>query len=364
MFLGPIKEALTSQFYVTESPLSFAADRQIYQSPEPVVLPNPVLVYSVDDISGQFDNVARTFDLRRGGYPIPSSQLSNFGVFVFLGGVVQKPGDAYFLQTDSSGVPIPQIVFAEPIPEGTSCDIRIVTSDDESESVEVVPFNLIPEFDGTATGFIASPNILSLSNLNSFIFLGGVEQNPAGLDQLVPAYLIDHSNNQTNVAFIAGSPSVGTTLDMRGILSGSRYRNAGVSTVFVSSVDDFAIDFNGTEDTFPLTIDGVPVDPTKVNAQNMFVSLGGVMQIPVAQTGSPLAGLAYTVALNPISKVLEITFATPPAIGTSCNVRIITSDEFLTCPIPPELVSTTLQDGPGVVVNELNQIIEIDSGLV
>jgi hypothetical protein len=111
-------------------------------------------------------------------------------------------------------------------------------------------------------------------------------------------------------------------------------------------------------------IDGVPVDPTKVNAQNMFVSLGGVMQIPVAQAGSPLAGLAYSVALNPISKVLEITFAAPPLGDTTCNVRIITSDEFLTCPVPPQLESTTLQDGPGVVVNDLNQIVVIDSGLV
>ena len=88
------------------------------------------------------------------------------------------------------------------------------------------------------------------------------------------------------------------------------------------------------------------------------------MQIPVDQTGNPLAGLAYTVAQNPVSKALEITFATPPAIGTTCNIRVITSDEFLTCPLPPELFDTALQDGPGIVINENNQIIEIDSGLI
>jgi hypothetical protein len=96
----------------------------------------------------------------------------------------------------------------------------------------------------------------------------------------------------------------------------------------------------------------------------MFVSLGGVMQIPVAQAGDPLAGLAYTVAVNTVSKVLEITFATPPAIGTTCNIRVIASDEFLTCPIPEELLNTSLQDGPGIVMNDKNQIIGIDPGLI
>jgi hypothetical protein len=64
------------------------------------------------------------------------------------------------------------------------------------------------------------------------------------------------------------------------------------------------------------------------------------------------------------TKVLEITFAVPPATGTTCNIRVIASDEFLTCPIPPELLNTALQDGPGIVINEQNQIIEIDSGLI
>jgi hypothetical protein len=43
---------------------------------------------------------------------------------------------------------------------------------------------------------------------------------------------------------------------------------------------------------------------------------------------------------------------------------VITSDEFLTCPIPDELLNTTLQEGPGIIINDQNQIIEIDSGLI
>jgi hypothetical protein len=362
VFLGPIKEALTGQFYVTETPLSYAADRQVYRTPDPVVFPNPVLVYSVDDISGNFNGLDNTFNLTRGSYNIPSSQLSTYGVFVFLGGVVQKPGEAYSILGESAGVTIPRIVFTEPPLAGTSCDIRIVSSDDAEETVEVVPFTLGPAFDGALTTFTVGPAESTLSNLNSFIFLGGVEQNPGGIPvQSSPAYSI--LNNPTQVAF-TGAPVAGTVLDMRGILSGSRYRNAGVSTVFVSSVDDISVLFNSTQTKFPLTIGGVALDPNKVNAQNMFVSLGGVMQIPVAQSGDPLAGLAYTVGVDSVTNVLEITFAVPPAIGTTCNIRVITSDEFLTCPIPPELLDNSLQDGPGIVINDQNQIIAIDPGLI
>ena len=364
IFLGPIKEALTAQFFETATPLAYSTNRQVYSQPEPVVLPNPVLVYSTDDISGEFDGGTITFDITRGGYLIPASQLSTEGLFVFLGGVVQKPGVAYFVQPSTSGPPVPQIVFTEAPLEGTSCDIRVVTSDDANESLEVVTFSLSPTFDGIQSSFTVAPYQETLTNLNSFVFLGGVEQNPFGPTQTSAAYTLAASGSSSSLSFIGGAPLDGTVLDMRGILSGSRYRNAGVSAVFVSSVDDIAPGFNNIQTTFPLEIGGVPLDPTKVNAQNMFVSLGGVMQIPVAQDGNPLAGLAYTVAVNPISKVLEITFAAPPATGTTCNIRVITSDELLTCPLPPELLNDNLEIGPGIVVNSENQIIEIDSGLV
>jgi hypothetical protein len=282
---------------------------------------------------------------------------------VFLGGVVQRPGDAYYLQPSPSGEAIPQIVFTEAPLEGTSCDIRIVTTDDEEESVAVIPFTMVPSFNGNQTSFTVSPNLPELTNLNSFVFLGGVEQNPAGLSQTSAAYSIDNSLGVSTLSFIGGSPEEGTVLDFRGIISGSRYRNVGLSTVFVSSVDDIAPLFDNIQTTFALTIGGVPLDPTKVNSQNMFVSLGGVMQIPVAQEGDPLAGLAYNVGFNSVTKAFEITFATPPQRRTTCNIRIITSDEYLTCPIP-DLFNTALRDGPGIGVNDQSQIIEIDSGLL
>jgi hypothetical protein len=364
VFLGPIREALTGNFYAYNTFSQNFADKVVTPTITPIDYPNPILVYSADDISGNFDGSAQVFDLTKGGFSIPNSQLSTNGVFVFLGGVVQQPNVAYFIQGSSTGSPTPQIVFTEAPLEGTSCDIRIVSSDDESETMQVTPFALSPSFDGVQSTFTLTPSEPTITDLNSFVFLGGVEQNPAGLTQTSAAYTITHSSGITTLTFIGGAPLSNTVLDIRGILSGPRYRGAGVSTVFVSSVDDIAPLFNGTRVSFPLTIGGEALDPTKVNSQNMFVSLGGVMQIPIAQTKDVLAGLAYTVAINSVSNALEITFAAPPSTNTTCNIRVITSDEFLTCPLPLGLLSTTLQDGPGIIVNDKNQIIEIDSGLI
>ena len=365
VFFGSTKEALTGQFYVSESPLSFNDNRQRYVSPVPVQHPSPILVFSADDISGSFDGVQKAFTLTRGGYLIPPTQLSTYGVFVFLGGVAQLPGVSYSVEQSSTGQFIPSIRFSEAPPEGASCDIRIVTSDDEEQTITVTSFSLLDPFNGVTSTFDLSPNLSALSDKNSFVFLGGVEQNPFGSAQTSASYTISPLGSETTTLnFIGGAPLEGTTIDVRGILSGDRYRNAGISAVFVTSVDDIAPLFNNTTDTFPLAIGLDSLDPTRVNAQNMFVSLGGVMQIPVASAGNPLSGNAYTVQTNPVTKVLEITFANPPAAGTTCNIRVVTSDEFITCPLPDSFLSNTLQDGPGIFIDDLNRIIAIDPGLI
>lgn len=364
VFLGPIKEALTAQYFTPDTPLTLAADRQIYKSPDPVPFPNPVLVYSADDITAQFNGTNQIFNLTRGGFSIPASQLKTDSIIVTLGGVVQKPYDAYYVQGEASGAITPQIVFTEAPLEDTTCDIRIITSDDSEETMKVVTFQLSPAFDSVQNTFTISPDENDLNNLNSFIFLSGVEQNPIGLGQTYSAYTIDNSSGSPVLSFIGGSPSTNTIYDMRGILSGTRYQSSGISSVFVSSTDDIAPSFDNTLKTFPLTINGEPVDPNKVNAQNIFVSLGGVMQIPVAQEAVPTAGLAYSVGINNVTRTLEITFATPPLSGTTCNIRVVTSDEFLTCPIPPALTNNNLEMGPGITVNGEGQIIAIDPGLI
>lgn len=359
---GPLKEALTGRYYDTETPITRAASKQTYRTPEPVEVPNPILVYSADDISGQFDGVNTVFNLSRGGYSIPPSQLSTKGTFVTLGGVVQRPGVSYLVQQGAENILNARIIFTEPPSEGTSCDIRIITSDDQEETLEVVNLDFAEPFNGITTSFTVIPTISELSDLNSFVFLSGVEQNPAGLTQTSAAYTINDSNGLKVLSFIAEAPPEGTTLDTRAIVTGSRYRNSNISTVFVSSVDDIAPLFNNSLRTFPLKIGNLALDPIKVNAQNIFVSLGGVMQIPVSQTGDPLSGPAYTVSYNTVSRNLEITFATAPQVTTTCNIRIVTSDEFLTCPVPSGVVDTVLRDGPGVDINAGNQITGIDPG--
>jgi hypothetical protein len=96
----------------------------------------------------------------------------------------------------------------------------------------------------------------------------------------------------------------------------------------------------------------------------MFVSLGGVVQIPTAVGGDPLSGLAYTVGVNPLTGLLSITFANAPLVGTTCNIRVVTSTEFITCPIPDALLNPVVKVGPGVSINPENQLINLDSGLV
>jgi hypothetical protein len=359
IFLGPVKEALTGNYYVNDTPLLNFNNRVSYQNPEPVPQPSPVLVFSTDNISSLFDGTETVFNLTRGTYPVPANQISLYGTFVTLGGVLQKPGEAYIIQESSLGL-LPQIKFSEAPLSGTSCDVRIVTSEDDSQTLEVLPFTLTPSFDGISSTFTFSPSEVTLTNLNSFVFLGGVEQNPAGPPiQASPSYTISGNN----LSFIGGAPQAGTVFDMRGILSGDRYRNSGTSTVFVSSVDDISPFFDNIQASFPLTINGENIDATKVNAESMFVSLGGVMQIPIAQPGTPSAGPAYSVYVNSVGQ-LEILFVTAPVTGVTCNIRIITSDEFLTCPLPENFFNTTLQDGPGIIVNENNQIVAIDPGII
>ena len=365
IFFGPVKEALTGQYYVSESPVTVHDDRQRYLTPDPVQHPSPILVFSTDDISGSFDNVQKSFSLTRGGYLLPSTQLSTYGVFVFLGGVSQLPGVSYSIEQSAAGEFIPSILFSEAPPKGASCDIRIVTSDDEAQTISVVSFSLLSPFNGITSSFDLSPDLSALSDENSFVFLGGVEQNPFGSAQTSASYTISPPGSTTSsLNFIGGAPLDGATIDVRGILSGERYRNAGISAVFITSVDDIAPLFNNTATTFPLAIGTDSLDPTRVNAQNMFVSLGGVMQIPVASAGNPLSGNAYTVQTNSVTNALEITFATPPAVGATCNIRVVTSDQFITCPLTDAFLSNALQDGPGVIVDEFNRIVSIDPGLI
>jgi hypothetical protein len=365
VFGGSLREALTGNYFLNDNPVLNITDRSIYSSPPEIEQPASVLVFSADDISDQFDGISQIFYLTRGGYEIPPGQLSTLGTFVFLGGVTQIPGVAY--NVSQSNVVTPYIEFTEAPLAGTSCDIRVVTSEDDSQTLEVMQFTFTPSvFDGITNSFVVSPTEFSLTNLNSFVFLGGVEQNPAGPTQTNWSYTLSETGGVISLDFIGGAPEADTTYEVRGILSGSKYRNTGIASVFVNSVDDISGLFNGTITEFPLTVGGVPLDPTVVNSQNMFVSLGGVIQLPVASSANPLSGLAYTVRFNNVVGEFQIVFATAPFFGTTCNIRVVTGvgNQFITCPLPPNFGDTPLVAGPGVTTNAEGQIIDIDAGLI
>jgi hypothetical protein len=365
-FLGPIREALTGNFYQYNSPAQNLSDNVITPTPQPIDnYPAPVLVYSADDISAQFDGSRTSFDLTRGGIPIPITQLSENAMFVTVGGVMQIPGNAYSLAV-SGGVVIPVIVFSSPPPASASCDIRIVTSEDNNKTVQVLSYSASPNFDGTQSSFTLSPAETGIDNGNSFIYLSGVAQTPLESGYPDPAYGITTTPAATTLSFIGGAPASSVPYDFRAIVSGPRYRATNTEIVNVISVDDISVDFDNATSTFPLYVDNQPLNPDLVNAENMFVTLGAVVQIPHNVAGDPLAGNAYTVQVNSATNLLEITFATPPTFDCSCTIRVVSSEpkELIICPLPPGLTDQTLVSGDGVESNADGEIIRIDPGLI
>jgi len=90
------------------------------------------------------------------------------------------------------------------------------------------------------------------------------------------------------------------------------------------------------------------------------------MQLPFASEGNPLAGLAYSVEFSSITEEFQITFASPPQFGSTCNIRVVTGigNEFITCPLPVGIGNTPLVLGPGITANSEGQIVDIDGGLI
>lgn len=363
---GPLREAITGNFYDYNNPVRNFDDKLSPVTPEPIdTYPSPVLMYSADDISGQFDGIQTEFDLTAGGINIPSSQLTEAGIFVTLGGAMQIPNEAYVLDR-VGGVIIPTIIFSAPPPAGASCDIRILTSDDGNTTMEVLTYAASPAFDGSTSNFLLTPGDTGLDNSNAFFFLGGVPQVPLISGYPDPSYTISTTNIESTLTFLGDPPLEGLTFDLRAAVSGPLYRNAKYPIVNVIPIDDISGFFDNILTSFPLYVDNQPVNPSFVNAENMFVSLGAVIQIPHNVAGNPLSGNAYTVQVNPVTKLLEITFAEAPRIGYSCVMQAVSPEpaNFIICPLPAAIDNRAIVSGNGVYVNERNEIIRIDPDLI
>lgn len=336
--IGAQREALTSQFFEQPNPTTQLANQEIYEAPGFVEFPAQVVVYSADDISSQFNGSANTFDLTVSGVTVPTSQLATNLTLVSLGAVTQLPDVAYTI-VDS------QIVFSRAPEAGTVCDIRILTSEDEQKTLQVYPFTLNLPFDGVNSNFIATTTGSSeigtpISDRNVFVFLGGVEQIPT------EAYFIIRTNDKEFEIHFTEAPLPDTTLDIRCFTTGEYWVSQGVLPVEIYSLDDISPQFNNAKKTFVLTSGGVPINPAVVNTENLFISIGGAIQLPET---------SYSVTGN------EITFVQAPAPLTTSNLRILTNAEFLTCP-QGDVSGDLLRWGPGLVTAINNVLVGIDSG--
>jgi hypothetical protein len=336
--IGSQREALTSQFFEQPAPTTQLVNQQIYESQGFVEFPAQVVVYSTDDISSQFNGTSVTFDLTIGGVLIPPAQLKTVSTLVSLGAVTQKPFDAYTI-LDS------KITFSTAPPRGAVCDIRVVTSEDDERTLQVYNFNLTPAFDGvnsiftaTTAGTIVDASVVDEKNL--FVFLGGVEQIPGD------AYYVTRLDASTFEIYFTDAPLPGTVVDIRCFTTSEYWVNQAVYPVEVYSLDDIAPMFNGARKTFPLTSGGVPINPAVVSTENLFISVGGAIQLP---------NLSYTVSGN------EVTFSEAPATLTTSNLRILTNAEFLTCP-RGNGYGDLLRWGPGLITAINNAVLGMDSG--
>ena len=420
--LGPEIEALTSQLASQSAATLSATNQELYEEQPYVQFPNQVIVYSVDNISSQFNGSKRDFNLTRSNLVIPPSQLKVESLIVSLGAVVQAPGINYILQSGS-------IIFNEAPLQNTVCDIRVITSDDDESTLVMVPLTFIEPFDGSRGSFTAVPSadlstldnissqfngvqlafelkykgsvvsynqlsaealIVSVNSIiklpgidytvngsfiiftaapltgatcviklitqeanisalyadsgNTLMFLGGVEQIPNS------AYTIGDKTPTTVIFTFTGEvPPAGTTLDLRAICSGIYWTTRTLQPVSVYSLDNIAGLFDGAVTKFALTVNGgIPLNPDIVNAENIFVSVGGALQLP---------DISYTVTRS------VITFTEPPLQGTTSNLRIVTNSEFITCPQPgygQEIQQWGLPLTQEVLGQALNQINDLD----
>jgi len=370
VLLGAQRQALTARYYGV-NPNDIGLDtQQIYNDFPSVKFPSPVLVFATDDISNQFNGSQTIFNLTRGGLNVPPSQLLSASMLVQVGAVTQKPavfsngswgGGGFWITPDTN-----EINFASAPSPGTTCEIRVITSDDNENTLTVVEYQLASpngQFNGTTANYFLSPSTgstrdLEINTENTFVFLGGTEQVPTN------AYTINKTPSGVVSISFDDAPPANTTYDIRTVTSGIYYASQGTFPVQVYSFDDIAVLFNSVRTEFPLKYDGIDVDSTVVTAENLFVSLAGAIQLPPQREYNLTTGQetqvpgAYTVENG------KITFVSPPTSGMTCNMRYFGEREFINCPLPGGLSSDFMKWGPGVVLSLRGALESLDSGVI
>jgi hypothetical protein len=84
--------------------------------------------------------------------------------------------------------------------------------------------------------------------------------------------------------------------------------------VRIFPVDDITSSFDGVATEFALNEGGTGIPLSVISEDTTIVNLGGVNQIP---------GDSYTIQASGLGS--KIVFSDPPAIGTSCDIRVFTN---------------------------------------
>lgn len=339
---GPQRQALTANYYDFTTPTSDRSNQQIYEEQRFIEYPSQVIVYSADDISTQFNCSQSSFELRRGGSIIPSSQLSEESMLVVLGGVVQKPGEDYTVNQSTINFSSGSLLDPD-----LSCNIRIITSADSYKTLITVPFNVL-DFDPVqGTTLYAKSPLIDISNIeitanNTFVIIGGVEQIPFSDKNEYSSqwsYTLErYSTDTIKITFSEPIP-LGVTIDIRSVCTSPYWALRSIYPVTVYSLDSLTQEFNGSKTTFDLKLSGIRINPESVTRDNLIVSLGGAIQAP---------GYTYDVINGQI--VFE-SYSDAPLPGTAINLRVIANSEFIGCPGMGTGSFNMVEWGPSLVFN-------------
>jgi hypothetical protein len=352
---GSQRQALTANYFEQTNPSANLANQQIYEQQPFVEFPGQVTVYSADSISSLFNGSTTTFTLTKGGVPIPSTQIAANSIFAILGAVTQAPGKNYTVNGN-------QLTFSDaPLPNTVS-DVRIITSDDNNRTLQMVPLKIKDgqSINGVSFSFtlVSKDPSISLASFdinanNTFVFLGGTEQLPLTTVGPLESYsytITRVSSNEVEITF-SEAPAVGTVFDVRAVCTSSFWATQSIYPVQVYSLNSISSQFDGVKTEFDLTYGYFdpgsslprPVNAASVSTQNILVSLGGSMQIPYF-SGATQSDYSYKVEGS------KIVFTEGPAAGSTMNIRAITNAEFLTCPSGKYGAASFQKWGPSLVL--------------
>lgn len=328
---GPQYEATTARFYEQPNPSINLSNQELLTTSPATQLPAQVSVYYTDNISALFDGGTQTFALTRGGLAIPTAQLQQDGMFVQINGLILTPGTDYQVSGNS-------ITFTTAPTYGNDCQIRVVTSGDNQQTLTVCSHTFVEPVDGTRNVFtVTHPAMETIvaNQKNTFVFLDGIELSTLG------QYFVTQPNSTTLQFTFTETPAAGTVINARSICSSSYWVNQGCHPVEVYNLDNLNDQFNGAVKDFTLAFGGVEINQTIVNSVNLIVSLNNRVLVP---------------EVDYVVDEAKIIFTEAPDAGSTSVLRIIANSEYLPCPNILGTLEGFLTWGPSIVNTLANEV--------